>query len=334
MSRQANPAAIGLFVIGAFAIALGGIVFLGSNQLFTSRDEFILYFEDSIHGLDEGGQVKFKGVPVGEVKQILIHFNQPEDSVHIPVLIEVDRKKILETLGNASGSWDQGLFERQVKNGLRGRLELQSIITGVLIVTLDYFEDVDAPVFIQEKPVYREIPTRASAFTDLGRDLSQTLDSLSHIDFQGIFSDVQLLLENANSKLDAMRLEELSASIQGMAGAIEQRMNSELLTQVLDQGRTFLKSGTQTFESIGDQVAPLGQAFSDTAKRFEATLDQLDRTLADYSSLVAPHSADHVPVQSMLDDMGAAARALRELTQYLELNPNALLTGRGPVQRP
>lgn len=334
MSTKANPAAIGLFVIGAFAITVGTIVFLGSGKLFAPKDKFILYFEDSVHGLDEGALVKFKGVQVGRVEQILIHFNQPKRSVHIPVVIEVDRKKILESLGDGSGHWDQELFEQQLRHGLRGRLELQSIITGVLIVALDYFEDVDAPRFVQEKPIYREIPTRASAFSDLGRDISQTLESLSHIDFQKLFGEAQSLLENANRRLNEMRIGELSDAFRGMAQSIEARVSSDLVTDVLDQGRKFLASGDQTFNNLDKQIEPLSESIQSTAQRLKQSLEQLDSTLGLYSSLVAPENARNIPAPDMLNEITATAQALREFLAYLERHPNALLTGRAEPQRP
>ncbi len=334
MSRQANPAAIGLFVIGAFAIALGGLVFFGSGKLFMPKERFILYFEDSVHGLDEGAAVKFKGVPVGTVDQILIHFNQPRNSSHIPVIIQVDRKKIMESLGNKSGHWDQELFERQIAHGLRGRLELQSIITGILVIALDYFEDVDAPRFIQEKYAYREIPTKPSAFSDLGKDLSQTLEALSHVNFRHLFNDIQALIENANKKLSALDVEGLNRSIIGMTQAIEDRMRSELLTQVLTEARNCLKSGQSLFDEALVQIKPLSAQLDTSAQRFTQTLEQVDSTLKLYSELVLPSNAEHLPLQSTLDEISSAARAIRELADYLERNPNALLTGKAKQTPP
>ncbi|MDJ0888995.1 MAG: hypothetical protein QNI89_16940, partial [Desulfobacterales bacterium] len=67
MSKKANTALIGAFVIGGAILAVVGILAFGSGALFKHTDEFVLYFEGDLTGLAVGSTVVFQGVPVGQV---------------------------------------------------------------------------------------------------------------------------------------------------------------------------------------------------------------------------------------------------------------------------
>ena len=75
--RRLNPTAIGAFVIGAIAIAVASIVLFGSGRWFGGdRVALVCFFEDAVDGMQIGSKVKLKGVPIGEVKRILLRFQQ------------------------------------------------------------------------------------------------------------------------------------------------------------------------------------------------------------------------------------------------------------------
>ena len=60
MSRRANPALIGGFVLGAVLLAVIAAVAFGSGQLFRDTRRFISFFEGSVGGLEVGAQVRFR----------------------------------------------------------------------------------------------------------------------------------------------------------------------------------------------------------------------------------------------------------------------------------
>ena len=45
MSKKANPAAVGLFVIIGIILAAVGIIVLGAGSLFEESQSYVLYFE-------------------------------------------------------------------------------------------------------------------------------------------------------------------------------------------------------------------------------------------------------------------------------------------------
>ena len=73
---KVDPAIIGAFVVSAIAILVGAVLVLGSGKLFRHTHTFVLFFKTDVEGLRIGAPVKFKGVRVGVVKQIVLALSQ------------------------------------------------------------------------------------------------------------------------------------------------------------------------------------------------------------------------------------------------------------------
>ena len=56
-SKRASPTLIGVFVLGALAIALAGLAVFGSGKLFRRTAQFVMVFGGSVNGLSVGAPV-------------------------------------------------------------------------------------------------------------------------------------------------------------------------------------------------------------------------------------------------------------------------------------
>ena len=153
MSRKANKAAIGMFVTGALALLVAGISVFGSGMLFKRADKYVLFFDDSVKGLSAGAPVVFRGVKIGNVKEVNLLYNPETRAVHIFVIIEVELSRV-KGVPDRVGYPD---YERLIKEGLRARLEQQSFVTGQLIVSFDFYRDQPAKLLGIMKQ-YPELP--------------------------------------------------------------------------------------------------------------------------------------------------------------------------------
>ena len=72
MAKQANRMMIGGFVVLAVAILAASLVVFGSGKFFKKTNKYVLFFDESIKGLNVGAPVLFQGVPVGSVTNIVI----------------------------------------------------------------------------------------------------------------------------------------------------------------------------------------------------------------------------------------------------------------------
>ena len=70
MSVRGNATAVGAFVLGALAIAIGIAVVFGSGLLFRERHALCDLLRRLARGSEVGAPVKFRGVQIGQVVSI------------------------------------------------------------------------------------------------------------------------------------------------------------------------------------------------------------------------------------------------------------------------
>src|SRR5262245_55836578 len=137
MSKKANPTSIGLFVIVGLGVALAGVLMFSSRSALHPRQKEILYFDASLKGLDPGAPVKYGGVTIGSVVEVLIRHNQATTDFTMPVVIVIDKKVGQAKSDQLLRIGHEGTLNDFIANGFRGRLEADSLVTGVLYVALD-----------------------------------------------------------------------------------------------------------------------------------------------------------------------------------------------------
>ena len=144
MNKKASPTLIGAFVVGAIVLIVIAVIALGSGRLFRQTKRFVLYFPGEVNGLHVAAPVKFRGVEIGSVKEILLQLEPDMKVRRIPVIIEVDLEKI--TSRGASGPilQDPKMFKPAIDEGMRGQLRTESLVTGVLYVGIDLFPGTPA----------------------------------------------------------------------------------------------------------------------------------------------------------------------------------------------
>jgi phospholipid/cholesterol/gamma-HCH transport system substrate-binding protein len=130
MNKKISPAMIGAFVLGAVALIVIAILVFGSGRLFRQTRTFVLYFDSSVNGLRVGAPVKLKGVEIGSVKDIRIQVGQGTGADEIPVIIEIDLKKLTRrgAPAAAEATVDPEAMQKViVDRGLRGQLDMESL---------------------------------------------------------------------------------------------------------------------------------------------------------------------------------------------------------------
>ena len=261
---------VGAFVLLALFLGLGMVLFFSTTTIFASTQTYIVYFEDSVKGLSVGASVKYKGVPIGLVKKIYVSYNQPANSARIPVLIEIDSEQ-LSQLANLRRVSVNDVIQREIDNGLRAQLELESFITGMLFVDLDYHNDADAPQYLQQSKIYREIPSIRSPFSELGNSANDIIARLSDIDFGGLSDEVKGLASTLNRSLSAVDFAKLSTSItDGMESVKGASDNFAALSSELN-------AAIRGESTAGVQLQTLSKNLSDASASISRLADYLER---------------------------------------------------------
>src|SRR5438046_1006678 len=137
MSKKANPASIGLFVVVGLTLGIAALVIFGSKGLFHPQQKDILYFNASLKGLNPGAPVKFRGVTIGKVAEVLIRHNQASDDFSMPVIIKIDKKLAQSKSDEQLEIGSEARLNLLIEQGFRGGLDAESLVTGVLYIALD-----------------------------------------------------------------------------------------------------------------------------------------------------------------------------------------------------
>ncbi len=321
MSKKANPTSIGLFFAVGIALGVAGLLLFSSRGLFHAQQKSILYFNASLKGLAAGAPVKYRGVTIGAVHEILIRHNQATNDFSMPVIITIDKKLAQAKSDELLRIGNQADLDQLIRQGFRARLDAESLVTGVLYVELEVVPNAPPPVFHQITPEYHEIPTIPS-------DVQQLLADLARLDLPGLSEKLSRILTRLDTSLSQLQVAQINAGLTNLLDAANRLVSTPDLTnsfaslrQALDQAGTLLKR-------VDGRVDPLVDSVTNTLNDAQKTLAHLRVAIHDVSDLIGPDSAIPSDLKQALEEFSHAGRAVADLAEFLERNPNALLTGK------
>lgn len=278
MIKQPNMKLIGIFITASCLILLLLLGYL-LKSTFTNHDiPIVMYFDESVKGLDVGAPVLFKGVKVGEVTSVKIKSNYDTMKFMIPVYAKIYND---ETLSEGSKVERRNL-DILIKDGLRARLSVNSMITGQLLIELDFFPQTEVVLHEHAHKKF-EVPTIDSPFAEFSKCLQ------------------------------VIPITQIAQEIHSVTQAMEKD-----LPPILEDLHQIISSMNSILNENKDGTAPLVNQFSSAAGNISGAAKS-------FNTLVG-ENADNIT--RMLDSMSAAAASLKNLTDYLQMNPSAIVTGK------
>jgi paraquat-inducible protein B len=296
-------------VLLGLALSLAFLVALGGGWLRGDRPRLLARFNQDVSGLDAGSAVRLRGVAVGKVASILIRAGQSGGN-SIPVIIEID-SDLAERLGVGDTLGTQEGLEQAVLGGLTAKLRLQSFVTGILYVDLDY---VDAPGdrLLRRAEGLTEIPTELSDHVALTQAVGRTVANLSQVDFNALSGKLGRLADSVNRLAEDPALAQASRDLSAAMAAFN-----------------------RVSEKLSQQIEPLGQDLRLTAEETRRTLAKLGQAADNLQDLTRAGGATRTQLDQALVDFAEAAQAVRSLADSLDRNPEAILKGkRRPAETP
>jgi len=335
MSRRASPTTIGLFVIGALVIAVIGVGVFASRSMFRSETTFISYFDESVNGLDVGAPVKFKGVPIGQVAAIEVRLDLDGETFQVPVLYEIDLQPLTNMTGQSVNLANPRVLQRQIGEGLRAQLQMESLLTGKLYVELTFVESPESPVLVADDRGYPEIPTVLSPMGRLGEEASGLVSNLRRFDVNTINENLIELLVKANTKIDELDMAAINDSVLVAVGSVRDLTNAPEIRRALDDVPriaarldTTLRDVQTLARSLNQAVDPTTESLQATTKEMVATLEALQETMSDTRAMLSTDSGLGYRMDDALTNLSEAAEALRVLSISLERDPSMFIRGK------
>jgi paraquat-inducible protein B len=204
--------------------------------------------------------------------------------------------------------------------GIRAELATESLVTGLKYIALDL--DPTNPV-VSTMPVegtpYPEIPTVTTGIEGIEEEAFRIISEIGSV------------------RLDSLVIVATGAfqNVGDLAASPELTVAMEKLPATVDRLNATIGQLQALVSRVDSVVTPIGDNVRRTTEQATATLAQLDSTLAEAvlvvqgaRGVVEPESPMFVQFERAMTELGAASRALRELADYLERNPSALVRGR------
>lgn len=319
MQKEASKALIGVFVVGAVALAVTGAVLFGSGSYFSKLETFVLYFDGSVDGLNVGAPVKFRGVRIGSVKDIKVIFNSENLSLSIPVFIDIDLNSI-SRLDNGS-NYKPDITSVMIQKGLKARLVMQSLVTGRLEINLDFFPD--KPVKLAKKTAHPEIPTIRSSFQEFSRALEKM--------------PIEKILNKMLSAIEGIEKVVHSPEAMGSMREFHQAV-IDIRKFVMTADTNLKKTATLLNTTLADtqklvvsidrEIKPLKSDVERTLKTTRTAAYKAEKAFENIRKTTSKDSELHRKFDEALDEFTLAARSMRFFADYIERHPEALIYGK------
>lgn len=262
--------------------------------------KYILYFDTSVRGLSRGAPVEFNGIRVGTVESVDLEYVINQNIFRVPVVVTIEPERVRLVGGNLDENDPQATIDTLVDNGLRARLKTGSFITGQLFVDLSMNPVTPARYLGDGNGPYRELPTLPQKLDEIANSLSSLLE-----------------------KVETFPIEEIGIRLLGTVEGMENIVTSPALSDAMTNLKQAAAGVSSLVNNLDTTVLPATQTALDTARE----------ALGGVRDITAPTSPLRYNLEQALKELSATARSLRDLTEFLEQNPSALILGKsGPKE--
>lgn len=295
METRSNNILVGAFVL-LFTVALAFFVVWLANDSGGSKREYDIYFKQSVDGLNRGAQVQFSGVPVGQVRQIVL---MPEEPEFVRVRIEVNEGvPILQgTTAALEGVGFTGVSQISLAGAVKG-----------------------APPIADKGPAGKPvIPARTGGLGELLNTAPQLLQRLSTL----------------TERLAELADDENQASIRGILNNVEASTailarNGPAIESALADTRVAIQQTGLAAEQIGNLAAatqgtidrnvdPAMKNLRDTLASANKSMQTLEQAVADARPGLRTFSETTIPeANALIRDLRRTSASLSSLTDKLD----------------
>jgi phospholipid/cholesterol/gamma-HCH transport system substrate-binding protein/paraquat-inducible protein B len=309
---------LGLFVVVSVA-ALAVLLFaLGGRSLFQPTYTFETYFAESVAGLEVGAPLRYRGVPLGGVSEIVDSAAEYERDVPL-----AKRRNYIVVRAKVTLSAVEALQVRHdapelVKLGLRAQTQLAGI-TGQQYLALDYLDPAKhRPLEFGWTPKYQYVPSAPSRTGEILAKAQVFVAKLSEVDVKKLDDNLNELLVNLNDKVDELPVARLSADADDLLrNANATIVRAEPLVADLKQSLDNLAVLTRRLRGVADRGD------------LDRTITHIDEGIERLNGLLGDNRYD---VRVIVRDLRVTADNLRELSATIKRYPAGALIG-GPPEK-
>jgi phospholipid/cholesterol/gamma-HCH transport system substrate-binding protein len=307
MEPKVNYVVVGVFVILLGALLVGVVLWLGKGFDQKTYDRYHAYMEESVTGLSVDASVKYRGVEVGRVKEILLN---PDDPQQVRLTLEIERGT-------------------PIKEDTIAILDVQGL-TGLAIVDLTGGSRKSPPLEAKAGEPYPVIQTGPSLLVRFDRAATQLFTNLNRVT-----ENIDTLLDESNRVALSQLLKDLSTLTQTLTA------KKQLVDEGITNAAQTMEHLVRASKMLNEEMPFLIDRMHGSADALEAMAEKVGQTSTTIDSVVKDTKPDLERFsQQTLNEMSALVAELRQLTatlqrtaQQVEQEPNSLIFGRTPQPR-
>ncbi len=259
---------------------------------YTNRIDFVTYFESSARGLAKGASVDFFGIQIGTVQTVELDLDPATARTRVKVGFQIQPERI--ALSNVTGEKEDpiAVARKLVARGMRAQLQTASFLTGSMVLALTLDKNAD-PAELTKQNGDWVIPSES-----------------------GGLDNIMASASNIANKLDRLPLDEIGANL----------------------NRT-LRSASTAIASVGDLATHANAGLSPAFARLpaitasiEQAVSRADRVLTSLDRGYGKDSDTQRELSRAMVQVGDTARSIRQLADFLDRHPEALIRGRAGAQ--
>jgi len=193
------------------------------ESLYTEHIDYLMFFKDSIRGLQPGAPVEFRGIRLGTVAKVPYFVpgmrQALNDDYRIPVLVRIEPERLEMQMGEDAGIASH--LPELLQKGLRASLKTGNLVTGALYVDLDFYPKAEPISGLREFAGHQVIPTMSGGLAQIQQRLMDTLDKINNLPLNpmleqatGTLAESQRTMRHLQTTLDNLNKITASQSMQ------------------------------------------------------------------------------------------------------------------------
>ncbi|RMH32759.1 MAG: MCE family protein [Nitrospirae bacterium] len=307
MEPRINYTIVGAFVIVLGVVLVGIVLWLGKGYDRQVYDRYYAFMGESVSGLNVNAPVKYRGVEVGRVAEIVLDPDNPE--------------RVRLTLDIVRGT--------PIKEDTVAVLNVQ-VLTGLAIVDLTGGSRDAKPLTARPGEPYPVIKTKPSLLVRFNESATLLLNNLNRVT-----EALAMVLDDETRKTIDRLLTDVAQVTHQLAAhdhevgksvtyAVRTLKNLERVTQHLTAQLPALMSRVQTSAAALENMS---RRVAQTSTRLDAAVERTAPDLQRFAAQTLPEAS------TLIAELRDLTATLQRVAQQLEREPQSLLFGRSAEPR-